>query len=57
MGQEGGDFRLTHLRRMTFTVKEDEALYPLYIGLFRANTVMLHANDITNLVEQAGLAR
>jgi|GEM_PF-6733403 len=42
---------------MTFTVKEHEPLYPLYVGLFRADTVMLHANDITNLVKQARLAR
>lgn len=40
--------------RVTFAGKKDKSLDPMEVGLLRAVTVVLAANGIAHLVEQAG---
>jgi hypothetical protein len=56
-GQECGDFRGAHLRRMTLAVEEDVALDPVDIGLLGASAVVAGLDGVADAVEEAGLRR
>jgi hypothetical protein len=46
MRKESIDLRLSHFLRMPNVIKEDEALDPMAIGLFRAAAVMAGAERL-----------
>ena len=46
---------LEHVFRMTFVMKQNKPSDPADVGLFRAVTEMLEAEDLPHLVEQSGL--
>src|SRR6185503_8253029 len=54
VSEEGRNFAFAHFPRMAFVVKDNELLYPINIGLFSADAVMLDAQGVAHLVEQFG---
>jgi len=56
-GQECGDLRGAHLRRMTLAVEEDVALDPVHVGFLSAPTVAAGLDGVADAIEQAGLRR
>ena len=56
-GQECGDFRGAHFRRMTLAVEEYVALDPVDIGLLSASAVVAGLDGVADAVEEAGLRR
>jgi hypothetical protein len=54
--QEGSNFFLTHLRRMTFVVKEDKPADPVNVGFLCANAVMFDAQMPADAIENFGFA-
>ena len=54
-GEELTDLCFAHFCRVTFLMKEDEALNPVDVGLFCSKTVVPEANRRADLVEQLGL--
>src|SRR4051812_1665731 len=49
MGKECGDFRFSQFRRVPFSVKHNEPLDPLHVGLFSADAVVAYANGLSYL--------
>jgi hypothetical protein len=47
------DFDGPHARRVPLAAEKNEAFNPIQIGLFGAQTVVLHANRVADLIEQA----
>jgi hypothetical protein len=59
-GQEGEEcryLRFSHYPRVPFTVKEDEAPNPVDVYLLGPKTVMFSPDDVSDLIEEFGLAR
>ena len=48
MGEKRLNFRATQLQRVLFVVEEDKTLYPVNVGLLRANRIVLEADGVTN---------
>ncbi len=44
------------IARMSFPAKDDKALYPLHVLIFRANGVMSHPDARADLIERFGAA-
>ena len=57
VAEEGAEVIRAQLARMTFAMEEDVAANPLQIGLFGADAVVLHADDVAHLIEQAAATR
>jgi hypothetical protein len=55
MGEEGFYLGRAHLCRMTLGVEENEASDPFRVRLFGADAVVLGADAVAYLVEQARL--
>lgn len=55
MRQELVDFRLTHLRRVTLPVEEDEPPDPGHVGLLSARAVMSGTDGLADSVEELGV--
>jgi len=51
---ERRDFRFPDLIRMGFFMEENEAFYPMHIGLLGSGAVVTHTKCISALVQQAG---
>jgi hypothetical protein len=51
MGQEGLDFRLSHVLWMPLVVKQDKPFYPRYIRFFRANGISFQPNALPDSVQ------
>jgi len=56
-GEKFGDFFFTHLRRVSFVMKEDKPLDPPNIGLFGFDAIVTGADGLTDLVEELWLWR
>ena len=52
MGNKGADFLFTHVFGVTFTVEEDVASDPVFVGLFCAVGIMLCAEGVADLVHK-----
>lgn len=52
MGEESIDLRLGHFVRMPYVMKEDEALDPMAVGLFRTAAVMAGPQRLAKTIEQ-----
>lgn len=52
MRKESGDFRGAHLARVPLPVEENEALYPVVIGLFCSQGIVIEAKHFAALFEQ-----
>ena len=55
VGEEGFDFRGSHIFGMSFVVEEDEAFDPVDVGFLGADGVVFEADGLTNSIEQSGL--
>jgi hypothetical protein len=54
--KEARDFRFRQVARVSLAVEEDKPPNPADVGLLCPKTVMFSADDVTNLIEQFGLA-
>jgi hypothetical protein len=52
MGEESSNLTFAHFPRVPFVMKQNEALDPIKVSLFGANTVVLATNDFTDLIEK-----
>jgi hypothetical protein len=52
--KEPFDFRLPHICRMSFVMKEDESLYPPNVGFLDHVTVVARTNGLADLIEKLG---
>jgi hypothetical protein len=52
MGKELPDLFGPPISGMTFVMKQDEALDPLHIGFFGADTITFHADDLPHLIKK-----
>ena len=51
VGKELSYFIFTHLTRMTFLVKQDEAFNPVSVSVLGFEAIVLKASDSANLIE------
>ena len=51
-----GHLLFAEITRVAFSVEADKALDPMHVGLLSAQTVVLAANGISDLIEQPGWA-
>ena len=51
MDQKSADFWSAHVRRVALVMEEDKALGPLHLRLFRADTQVFEASDMSHLIE------
>ena len=52
MGKKRLDFRAAHVFRVALAVVQDEAAYPIDVGLFGAKRVVLRADRVAHLIQQ-----
>ena len=52
IAQKPAHFHRPHLAGVALTMKEDVALYPLPVGGFGSDGIMLEAHDFAHLVQQ-----
>ena len=52
MGKELPELFGSHISGMTFVMKQDEALDPLHVGFFGADTLMFRADDLPPLIQK-----
>jgi len=57
MGQESSDLWLSHISRVAFVVKDDEAFNPLDVSLLGSDAVMFEADDLADLIKEFGHGR
>jgi len=55
VSKKSPDFFFSHRVGMAFAVEENEASYPVDVGLLRANAVVLYAQMLPHSVEELGL--
>lgn len=52
VGEEGFDFRFSHIFKMAFVVKEYEAADPLNVAFFGAIGVVFNSEGVADLVKE-----